>query len=115
MRRHLIIGAAVAAALVPSVSAHSATADSALTLAARPTYNGCGYHPTTTIHLRSGPAQRYTSLGLLEPADDVYADRTSGGWYRVSLSGDSANGLGSGRTGWVMKKHLKAQVCMQLD
>ncbi|MFI9588563.1 hypothetical protein ACIHCQ_43900 [Streptomyces sp. NPDC052236] len=62
MRRHLIIGAALAAALVPAVPA---TADSLSAMTARPVYSGCGYHPSTTVHLRSSASTRSTSLELL--------------------------------------------------
>lgn len=83
--------------------------------AAGPRYNSCGYHSTTTVHLRSGPARRYTSLGLLDSSDDLAANKTRGGWYRVTLAAAAASGLKAGRTGWVAKAYLKPNGCTQLD
>ncbi|MEW2491515.1 SH3 domain-containing protein, partial [Streptomyces sp. NPDC048411] len=62
-------------------------------------FNSCGYHPTTTIHLRNGPGARHASLGLLGPDDTVPAYEERGGWYRVELDHDAHNGLRAGRAG----------------
>ncbi|MFI6063051.1 hypothetical protein [Streptomyces sp. NPDC051286] len=66
-------------------------------------FNSCGYHPTTTIHLRNGPGARHASLGLLGSDDTIPAYGERGGWYRPgSLDLDradlSCSGVRSG--GW---------------
>lgn len=78
-------------------------------------FNSCGYYPSTTVHLRTGPSVRYSSLGLLGPADSVYAEKEARGWYRVRLAGTSRTGLKNGAKGWLAKKHIRAAVCTQLD
>ncbi|MFJ2589843.1 SH3 domain-containing protein [Streptomyces sp. NPDC087538] len=78
-------------------------------------FNPCGYHPTTTIMLRTGPGAKRTAIGQLTTSDVVYGMKASKAWYKVSLSGDSGNGLRSGTEGWVAKKYLKPETCMQLN
>ncbi|WP_158786543.1 SH3 domain-containing protein [Streptomyces sp. NRRL F-5065] len=102
-----------AAALTIAMSAAGTPATAAVQAPAK--FNQCGYHPTTTVHLRTGPGARYTSLGLLGTSDSVRADKASDGWYRVTTSDRARSGLPSGTVGWVAKQYLKANVCMRLN
>lgn len=83
--------------------------------AAAADFNSCGYHPTTTVMLRTGPSAKQTAIGQLSPDDWVSASKASGAWYRVSLRDDTPSGLRAGTEGWVAKKYLKPDVCMQLN
>ncbi|WOX20076.1 SH3 domain-containing protein [Streptomyces solicathayae] len=112
----MIISGTLAAALLASAAAAAATTVPAL--AAAPStgdYNSCGYYPTTTVHLRTGPGPRYTSTGLLGKDDGFDVDREKDGWYHVTLSNRSRSGIPAGKTGWLAKKYAKPAVCMQLD
>ncbi|MHC3394685.1 SH3 domain-containing protein [Streptomyces lavendulocolor] len=112
----MISTAALAAALLPATGVTaSAAATPATASAAASDFNSCGYNPASTVHLRTGPGTRYTSLGLLGPNDSVDADKESRGWYRVTVSYDARSGLKGGTTGWVSKRHLKPAVCMRLN
>lgn len=92
--------------------------------AAHADFSRCGYSVTTDgARLRSGPGSTSTVLGLLREGDSVSADQANGHRYRVTLQWDSgsqygtrkSDGLREGTTGWVAKKFLRADTCMQLD
>ncbi|MER7111134.1 SH3 domain-containing protein [Streptomyces sp. NPDC000229] len=113
MRRLMMCAAAVAALALPAAGAPAAATPAHPLGAAPAEFNSCGYYPTTTVHLRTGPGKRYTSLGLIGPKDAVNAEREQKGWFKVYLTDKSKSGLKSGTEGWVAKRHLKPAVCMQ--
>ncbi|MFJ1551200.1 SH3 domain-containing protein [Streptomyces sp. NPDC088246] len=106
--------AAGAALLLPVVGATAATAATPSASMAGD-FNSCGYEPTTTIRLRSGPGGKCSAIGQLHRGDSVTALQAKGVWYKVSLGVPSASGLKAGRTGWVTKTGLRPNACMQLD
>lgn len=116
--RRLMIAAALTAVVLPGSGAPAAAAvhaQASLVGPAAAGFNSCGYYPTTTVHLRTGPGTRYTSLGLVGLDDRMYAEKASGGWYRVTLSDRARSGLKSGTSGWVAKKYVRPAVCMRLN
>ncbi|MFI9214288.1 SH3 domain-containing protein [Streptomyces sp. NPDC053253] len=112
MRQMMITGAVLLSFTAPAAAALPAAAAPA---AVTQEFNSCGYHPKTTIHLRTGPSSRHASLGLLGPHDSIQAYEERGGWYRVELEGDAKSGLRAGRSGWVAKKNVEPAVCMRLN
>ncbi|WP_344458475.1 SH3 domain-containing protein, partial [Actinomadura kijaniata] len=84
MRRMMITGA-----VLLSFTAAAARSAAAASAAVTRKFNSCGYHPKTTIHLRTGPSARHASLGLLGPSDTIQAYEERGGWYRVGLDSDA--------------------------
>jgi uncharacterized protein YraI len=54
---------------IPLAAAAAGALCAALLSTAPAPASGCGYEATATVHLRSGPGARYTSLGLLRPGD----------------------------------------------
>ncbi|MFB7031030.1 MULTISPECIES: SH3 domain-containing protein [unclassified Streptomyces] len=117
MRRLLMCSVAVAALLAGSAPALVvAEAATPVRTAAAADFNQCGYDVNGRgVHLRSGPATRYVSLGLLHRGDHVSVDRKQGGWYRVTVSDRSQAGIPAETVGWVSERYLKPSVCMQLD
>ncbi|MFB7030915.1 MULTISPECIES: SH3 domain-containing protein [unclassified Streptomyces] len=114
MRRLLMCSVAVAALLAGSGPALAVTEATPVRVAAD--FNSCGYDVNGRgVHLRSGPATRYASLGLLHRRDHVSVDGKQGGWYRVTLSERSQAGIPAETVGWVSERYLKPSVCMQLD
>ncbi|MGA5873991.1 SH3 domain-containing protein [Streptomyces cinereoruber] len=115
MRRLLMCSVAVAALLASSGAALAVT-ETATPARAAADFNSCGYDVNGRgVHLRSGPATRYASLGLLHRGDHVSVDRKQGGWYRVTVSDRSQAGVPAETIGWVSERYLKPSVCMQLD
>ncbi|MFJ4573246.1 SH3 domain-containing protein [Streptomyces sp. NPDC088846] len=115
MQKPTIALLAATAVLGMAIPATAVAAPTAASTAVAGNFNPCGYYPTTTIMLRTGPSQKRTAIGQLSAGDAVSAFKASGAWYKVSLSFDTPNGLRAGTEGWVAKKHLKAATCMQLD
>jgi uncharacterized protein YraI len=104
MRKISLAAAATAALGVALLSPASAPA------------SGCGYEATATVHLRSGPGARYTSLGLLRSGDrmgDPEARRH--GWWRTFPMDRTQSGIPAGKPGWVKAAYLRPSVCMNLD
>ncbi|MFC9816494.1 SH3 domain-containing protein [Streptomyces virginiae] len=112
MRRMMITGAVLLSVTAPAAAVLPAAAAPA---AVTQEFNSCGYHPKSTIHLRTGPSARHASLGLLGPGDSIRAYEERGGWYRVDLDNDAKSGLRAGRSGWVAKKNVEPAVCMRLS
>ncbi|WNI31371.1 SH3 domain-containing protein [Streptomyces sp. ITFR-6] len=108
----LLTAAAVLGLIIPATAA-AAPASAPATVAKG--FNSCGYQPTTTLMLRTGPSKKNTAIGQLHKGDVVAAHKASGAWYKVSTSYNTPSGLRAGTQGWVAKKYLKAEVCMQLD
>ncbi|WP_199546331.1 SH3 domain-containing protein [Streptomyces sp. N35] len=86
--------------------------------------NKCGYSVTTDgARLRTGPGSGYTTLGLLRKGDPVSGAQRRRDWDKVGLQGGSgarlgnrrSNGLKEGTTGWISKRLLQADTCMQLN
>ncbi|MCX4826182.1 SH3 domain-containing protein [Streptomyces sp. NBC_01142] len=117
MRKLISYALAVAALALPALPTRAAQALPSATAATAMAqdFNSCGYYPKSALRLRTGPGTKYTTLGVLYPADLVSVDKAKGGWYRVSLQDRSKSGLKAGSTGWVAKSGLKPHVCMQLD
>ncbi|MEV8211431.1 SH3 domain-containing protein [Streptomyces sp. NPDC005134] len=102
-----------AALLLPFVGVPTVAAASVGVMAAD--FNSCGYEPRSTMRLRSGPGEKYVTIGLLHRGDSVSTLQAKGAWYKVSLDGPSSSGLKSGRTGWVDRTNLRPNVCVQLN
>jgi uncharacterized protein YraI len=101
---------------IPLAAAVAAALGAALLSPAPASASGCGYEATTTVHLRSGPGARYTSLGLLRPDDrmgDPEARRH--GWWRTFPTARTQSGIPAGKAGWVKASYLRPSVCMKLD
>ncbi|MFI5808949.1 hypothetical protein [Streptomyces sp. NPDC051561] len=76
------------------------------------------------VHIRSGPGTRYTSLGLAHKDDLVHPNKASGGWIHADIDTvdqDVIHGKKKGYAykplpaGWVQKKYLREETCMQLN
>ena len=91
-------------------------AATALFGAAPATASGCGSEVTSTVHLRSGPGTAFASWGLLRKGDAVTEPMSKkGAWWKVSPTARPRSGLSIDAVGWVHRRYLKPNVCMQLD